>query len=169
MPMPPLPARFDGEAEPLPIDLHMHSTASDGALPPAELLALCRARGLTHVALTDHDTLAGVAEAAAAAEREGLTLIPGTELSTRWRGHNIHVVGLLPKGARGALVAGLAAQASAREQAGSERPLGRPDFARALVAAGLVPDLATAFRKHLGDGKAGDVKSHWPELGEAVA
>lgn len=193
MPMPPLPARFDGEAEPLPIDLHMHSTASDGALPPAELLALCRARGLTHVALTDHDTLAGVAEAAAAAEREGLILIPGTELSTRWRGHNIHVVGLLPKGARGALVAGLAAQASAREQrahkiaerlekvgladalarareqAGSERPLGRPDFARALVAAGLVPDLATAFRKHLGDGKAGDVKSHWPELGEAVA
>ena len=193
MPMPSLPARFEGEPEPLSVDLHMHSTASDGALAPAALVALCKARGLTHMALTDHDTLAGVAEAAAAAEREGLTLIPGTELSTRWRGHNIHVVGLLPEGACGALVQGLAAQAEAREQrahkiaerlekvgladalaqareqAGSERPLGRPAFARALVAAGLVPDIATAFKKHLGDGKAGDVKSHWPELGEAVA
>ena len=104
------------------------------------------------------------------------------------------MVGLLPQGVRGALVQGLEAQAEgreqraykiaerlekkvglvdalarAREQAGSERPLGRPDFARALVAAGLVPDIATAFKKHLGDGKAGDVKSHWPALGEAVA
>lgn len=193
MPMSPLPARFEGDPEPLTIDLHMHSTASDGALSPEALLALCKARGLTHVALTDHDTLAGVPEAAAAAAREGLTLIPGAELSTQWRGHNIHVVGLLPEGVRGPLAEGLAAQAEARErralkiaerleklgledaltrareQAGSERPLGRPDFARALVAAGLVPDVATAFKKHLGDGKAGDVKSHWPGLSEAVA
>ncbi|MEQ5800922.1 PHP domain-containing protein [Halomonas sp. H10-9-1] len=192
MPMPPLPVRFEGDPEPLRIDLHMHSTASDGALPPAEVVALCAARGLTHMALTDHDTLEGVAEAAAAARREGLVLIAGTELSTQWRGIGIHVVGLLPDGARGPLVEGLAAQAEAREkrawtiasrmekigladalarareQAGSERPLGRPDFARALVAAGLVPDVATAFKKYLGDGKPGDVKALWPEIGEAV-
>ncbi|MDI5986399.1 PHP domain-containing protein [Halomonas sp. M4R5S39] len=192
MPMNALPARFEGESTPLPIDLHMHSTASDGALPPAEVVALCKARGLTHMALTDHDTMAGIDEAGAAAAREGIRLLPGTELSTRWAGINIHVVGLLPEGPRGTLVAGLAAQAvarearaeliarrleklglenallRAREQAGSPRPLGRPDFARALVAAGLVPDVATAFRKHLGNGKAGDVKTHWPELAEAV-
>lgn len=192
MPMYPLPARFEGDPAPLSIDLHMHSTASDGALPPAELVSLCRARGLTHLALTDHDTVAGVAEASAAATREGLVLIPGTELSTRWAGINIHVVGLLPRGARGPLVEGLASLAEARtrraeriaermekvgladalqrarEQAGSDRPLGRPDFARALVAAGLVPDIGTAFKKHLGDGKAGDVKALWPELAEAV-
>ncbi|PXX98273.1 PHP domain-containing protein [Halomonas sp. LBP4] len=192
MPMNALPARFEGESSPLSIDLHMHSTASDGALPPADVVALCKARGLTHMALTDHDTMAGIEEARVAAEREGIRLLPGTELSTRWAGINIHVVGLLPEGAKGSLVEGLEAQAvarearaeliaqrmetlglenalsRAREQAGSPRPLGRPDFARALVAAGLVPDVATAFRKHLGNGKAGDVKAHWPELAEAV-
>ncbi|WP_151443726.1 PHP domain-containing protein [Halomonas lysinitropha] len=191
MPMSALPVRFEGE--PLTIDLHMHSTASDGALPPAEVVALCRARGLTHMALTDHDTMDGIAEAQAAASREGIRLIPGTELSTQWRGINIHVVGLLPDGPQGDLVAGLAAQAQARErrslkiaerlekvglsdalarareQAGSPRPLGRPDFARALVAAGLVPDIGTAFKKHLGNGKAGDIKAHWPFLSRVVA
>ncbi|MDI5919747.1 PHP domain-containing protein [Halomonas sp. LR5S13] len=191
MPMPALPVRFEGE--PLTIDLHMHSTASDGALPPAEVVALCRARGLTHMALTDHDTMDGIAQAQAAASREGIRLIPGTELSTQWRGINIHVVGLLPDGPQGDLVAGLAAQAQARErrslkiaerlekvgltdalarareQAGSPRPLGRPDFARALVAAGLVPDIGAAFKKHLGNGKAGDIKAHWPFLSTAVA
>lgn len=192
MPMNVLPTRFEGEPEPLTVDLHMHSTASDGALSPEALVALCKARGLTHMALTDHDTLAGVAAARVAAEREGIRLLPGTELSTRWQGVNIHVVGLLPAGVGDALASGLAAQAEARErraeliaarlekvglddalararaQAGEERPLGRPDFARALVAAGLVPDIATAFKKHLGDGKAGDVKALWPELAEAV-
>ncbi|WP_299236888.1 PHP domain-containing protein [uncultured Halomonas sp.] len=192
MPMSPLPLRFEGDPAPLRIDLHMHSTASDGALSPMDLVALCAAQGLTHMALTDHDTLEGVAEAAEAARREGLVLIPGTELSTQWRGIGIHVVGLLPEGVKGALVEGLEAQAvarvkrartiasrmekiglddalaRAREQAGSERPLGRPDFARALVAAGVVPDVATAFKKYLGAGKPGDVKALWPDMAEAV-
>ncbi|MCA1770288.1 MAG: PHP domain-containing protein [Halomonas sp.] len=193
MPMPRLPARFEGDPELLPIDLHMHSTASDGALSPEALVTLCRERGLTHMALTDHDTLAGIPEATAAAGLQGIVLMAGSELSTQWRGHNIHVVGLLPRGARGPLVEGLASQAQARnrralkiaerlekigladalararEQAGSERPLGRPDFARALVAAGLVPDVGIAFKKHLGNGKAGDVKSLWPHIAEAVS
>ncbi|MDR5900773.1 PHP domain-containing protein [Halomonas icarae] len=192
MPMSPLPLRFEGDPAPLSIDLHMHSTASDGALSPMDLVALCAAQGLTHMALTDHDTLDGVAEAAEAARHEGLVLIPGTELSTQWRGIGIHVVGLLPEGVKGALVEGLEAQAvarvkrartiasrmekiglddalaRAREQAGSERPLGRPDFARALVAAGVVPDVATAFKKYLGAGKPGDVKALWPDMAEAV-
>ncbi len=56
----------------------------------------------------------------------------------------------------------------AREQAGSDRPLGRPDFARALVAEGMVADWATAFKRYLGSGKKGDVKAHWPEISDAV-
>ncbi len=185
----PLPAALEGVGG---IDLHMHSTASDGALPPAELMALCHARGLARLALTDHDTVAGVAEAQEAARILGLRVLPAAELSTQWRGMNIHVVALLPRGVRGSLEAGLAAQAEARkaraeeiarrleklglddalararEQAGSERPLGRPDFARALVAAGLTPDIKTAFKKHLGSGKPGDVKAHWPFIPTAV-
>ncbi|NIC05037.1 PHP domain-containing protein [Billgrantia bachuensis] len=192
MPKPCLPERFVGDPIPLGVDLHMHSTASDGALAPAEVVALCAERGVTLMALTDHDTVAGVAEASEAARRLGVGLLPAAELSTRWQGIGIHVVGLLPQGARGALGEGLEAQArardaraeviarrmekvglddalaKAREQAGPYRPLGRPDFARALVAAGLVPDMATAFRKHLGSGKAGDVKAHWPVLAEVV-
>lgn len=191
MPMNALPERFEGEA--LSIDLHMHSTASDGALSPEALVEACAARGLTHMALTDHDTVAGVERASVAGERHGVVVLPGTELSCQWRGLNIHVVGLLPAGVRGELAAGLEYQAEARErravqiaarmeriglanalerareQAGSDRPLGRPDFARALVAAELVPDMATAFRRHLGNGKAGDIKAHWPPLSTVVA
>jgi predicted metal-dependent phosphoesterase TrpH len=190
--MPHLPEHFAGDPGPLGVDLHMHSTASDGALPPADVVALCAERGVTLMALTDHDTVAGVSEAAAAAKRLGVCLLPASELSTRWQGIGIHVVALLPQGAHGALAEGLDAQAEAREaraaviaqrmeklgldnalarareQAGPHRPLGRPDFARALVAAGLVPDVGTAFRKHLGSGKAGDVKAHWPALADVV-
>lgn len=170
----------------------MHSTASDGALAPADVVDLCASRGVRLMALTDHDTVAGVPEAAVAAKRHGIRLLPAAELSTRWQGISIHVVALLPQGSRGSLVEGLEtlaqaratravviaermeklglvdALSKARAQAGSERPLGRPDFARALVTAGLVPDMATAFRKYLGSGKAGDVKAHWPNLAEVV-
>ncbi|WP_275286287.1 PHP domain-containing protein [Halomonas elongata] len=190
MPMNALPERFEGEA--LSIDLHMHSTASDGALSPEALVDACAARGLTHMALTDHDTIAGVERASAAGRHHGVMVLPGTELSCQWRGLNIHVVGLLPSGVGGELASGLEHQAEARErralqiaarmerigldnaldrardQAGSDRPLGRPDFAKALVAAELVPDMATAFRRHLGNGKAGDIKAHWPVLSTVV-
>lgn len=192
MPMLSLPASFSGDPEPLGVDLHMHSTASDGALAPADVATLCAERGVRLMALTDHDSMAGIAEAQAAAGRLAVHLLPGTELSTLWSGIGIHVVGLLPRGAGGALAEGLLAQAEARESraavigqrlekiglpdalararelAGPHRPLGRPDFARALVAAGVVPDMAAAFKKHLGSGKAGDVKAHWPALREVV-
>ncbi|WP_435867749.1 PHP domain-containing protein [Halomonas salifodinae] len=193
MPMPDSSPLADSLAEVTGLDLHMHSTASDGALAPAALMALCQARGLTHLALTDHDTVDGVAEAHEAARELGLRLLPATELSSQWGGVNIHVVALLPEGAQGPLAEGLADQAraraaraeeiarrleaiglddalaKARAQAGSERPLGRPDFARALVAEGLVKDIGTAFRKYLGNGKRGDIKAHWPALETVVA
>jgi predicted metal-dependent phosphoesterase TrpH len=189
--MPRLPATFETDQR-YPVDLHMHSTASDGALTPTQLVTLCAERGLTHMALTDHDTMDGVAEAGQAAESAGICLLPGCELSTRWQGINIHMVALMPGGLQGPLVEGLIHQrearikradviaerlekagltdalAKAREQAGSDRPLGRPDFARALVADGMVADWASAFKRFLGSGKKGDVKAHWPEISDAV-
>lgn len=191
MPMPRLPATFETDQR-YPVDLHMHSTASDGALTPTQLVTLCAERGLTHMALTDHDTMDGVAEAGQAAASAGVCLLPGCELSTRWQGINIHMVALMPGGLQGPLVEGLIHQrearikradviaerlekagltdalAKAREQAGSDRPLGRPDFARAMVADGMVADWASAFKRFLGSGKKGDVKAHWPEISDAV-
>ncbi|RUR34372.1 PHP domain-containing protein [Vreelandella nanhaiensis] len=186
-----LPAVFDADQR-YPVDLHMHSTASDGAMTPSDLVSLCAERGLTHMALTDHDTMDGIEEAGQAARQAGLCLVPGSELSTRWQGINIHVVALMPGGLQGPMVDGLERQRhariqraeviaqrleklgledaleKARQQAGSDRPLGRPDFARALVAEGLVADWATAFKRYLGSGKKGDVKAHWPEISEVV-
>ena len=77
-----------------PIALHRHSTASDGRLAPRELVVLLAQRGVKVFALTDHDTVAGLPEAAAAAAEHGLHLLPGTELSAEWLGRTIHVVGL---------------------------------------------------------------------------
>lgn len=174
------------------VDLHLHSTSSDGKLSPTELADLCHARGMTHVALTDHDTLDGVEEARQRCRHHGIHLMAAAELSCQWRGIALHIVALLPHGTSRALDAGLASLVHARElrsreiahrlekvglddglararrEAGSERPLGRPDFAAALVSAGVVPDIKTAFKRYLGAGKRGDVRMHWPELATVV-
>ncbi|WP_372927309.1 PHP domain-containing protein, partial [Marinobacter sp.] len=76
------------------IDLHCHSTASDGALSPEDLVRRAGERGVTHLALTDHDTIAGLKEAGTAAQATGISLVAGTELSCLWRSHTIHIVGL---------------------------------------------------------------------------
>ncbi len=76
------------------IDLHCHSTASDGALSPAALVERAAEKGVTHLALTDHDTLDGIAEARVAARKANICLISGIELSCVWRKHTIHIVGL---------------------------------------------------------------------------
>jgi len=189
LPLTALPETLDGIRG---VDLHMHSTASDGKLSPTELANLCHARGLTHVALTDHDTIDGVDEARQQCERHGISLISAAELSCQWRGIGIHIVALLPRGVSPNFTSGLELLSRAREmrsreiahrlekiglqdglakarlEAGSERPLGRPDFAAALVTAGLVPDRKAAFKRYLGTGKRGDVKMHWPELTTVV-
>ncbi|MCK7543214.1 PHP domain-containing protein [Marinobacter bryozoorum] len=182
--------------QPIPqcIDLHCHSTASDGALSPGELIARASGQGVTHLALTDHDTLEGTAAAREAAARHGLTLINGIELSCVWRKLTIHVVGLdMREGDTGFAErvatqqanrwkrAGAIADKLVRHVTGCERTIfdqataqaggdvpGRPHFAKALVEAGLVKDQAQAFRKYLGSGKPGDVKAFWPELEEVV-
>lgn len=76
------------------IDLHVHSTASDGTCSPSEVVALAAAAGLSAIALTDHDTVDGVPEALAAAESHSVRVIPGAELSALWHEKEIHILGL---------------------------------------------------------------------------
>ena len=76
------------------VDLHTHSLASDGSLSPAQVVAEAKAEGLSAVALTDHDTMAGISEAVEAAKNSGIECIPGIELSTTWNSTDVHIVGL---------------------------------------------------------------------------
>src|SRR5918999_4115202 len=76
------------------VDLHLHSTASDGLLAPAAVVAAARSVGLVAIALTDHDTVDGVAEARHAAERDGMRMIAGIELSAEEDADEVHVLGL---------------------------------------------------------------------------
>jgi len=173
------------------IDLHCHSTASDGALTPEDLVARAAEQGVSHLALTDHDTIAGLAQAHARGQELGLSLISGVELSCVWRSHTIHVVGLDFDEADPAFLKALAQQNDNRWRrarliadklarlkvdgllekatalAGGDVP-GRPHFAQVLVEAEVVPKIAHAFKRNLGSGKPGDVKACWPELSEVV-
>jgi hypothetical protein len=179
------------QQSPLCIDLHCHSTASDGALSPADLLARAHEKGVSHLALTDHDTLNGLGSARLAAQDYNIELISGVELSCVWRSHTIHIVGLdfaeddpqflarlQQQNANRHARAGVIVERLARlkvdnllehatKHAGGDVP-GRPHFAQALVDAGVVKNIAQAFKRHLGAGKPGDVKAYWPELEEVV-
>ena len=171
------------------VDFHTHTSASDGALAPAELLARAREAGIAELAITDHDTLAGYRAAAPLAR--DLVLHAGVELSCQWSGATVHVVGLGMRVDDPTLTAGLEILQSARRQRAEtiadrlasrgfpgalegaraiagQSQLGRPHFARWLVAAGHLPDEATAFKRYLGRGKAGDVKVFWPTLAEVT-
>ena len=179
------------------VDLHMHSTASDGALAPGELMARAAAAGIDLVALTDHDGVDGLAESQAAAAQLGMNWVSGVELSAQWQGHTVHVLGYGFDVQSPVLLEALAAVRDGRRQraeqiatrlaakrmpgalegalaiqqaTGSDlgSPPARPHFADWMVQAGYVRDRAEAFRKWLGAGKLGDIKQHWPELSEAV-
>lgn len=174
------------------VDLHLHSTASDGTLDPAELVTHVAACGVTLMALTDHDTVAGVEAAAGAARERGIGFVAGVELSAAWRGRAIHVLGLSVDPSQAALARALAGQQALREaraeaiaakldaagapgaraleviRAAGSLPT-RTHFARQLVAFGAAADAGAAFDRWLGRGKPGHVKSEWPELAEATA
>jgi hypothetical protein len=150
------------------VDLHTHSRVSDGTEAPGEVVAQARAAGLAAIALTDHDTTAGWAEALEAATRIGLGLIPGVELSTRIEWRSVHVLGYLVDPGHPGLVAETARIREARrsrarrivERIGVDYPLvwsdvlaqttpgstvGRPHIADALVALGIESDRSAAF------------------------
>lgn len=159
----------------MPADLHLHSTASDGLQPPSEVVAAAAAAGLTTIALTDHDTAAGWAEAAAAARRLGLTLLPGAEFSCAIDGISVHLLSYLHDPGHPELAAELDRiradrverarrmvrliavdyplswdDVLAHAQAGAT--VGRPHIADAMVARGYLADRAAAFASVLHTG-----------------
>jgi hypothetical protein len=173
------------------IDLHTHSSCSDGSLTPAALVARAASAGVEVLALTDHDTVAGVEAAREAALATGVQLIPGVEISASWRAQSIHVLGLWIDPAAAELCAALREQATRRGLrmrkicarlaavglpgdrllAAVEAQPGLPTrahLASALVAEGIVSRTDDAFRKYLGRGKAAHIAAEWPALAEVV-
>lgn len=174
------------------VDLHTHSLCSDGALAPALLVERAAQAGVGLLALTDHDTTAGLDEAHAAAARAGIRLVPGVEISASWRFQTVHVLGLWIDPSSAALRAALHRQGERRRErmrriCASLSGLGLPGadlladveanagvptrshLAAALLARGLVRRPEDAFRKYLGRGKAAHAAADWPPIEEAVA
>ncbi len=154
------------------IDLHTHSRASDGSMTPSELIAHAVERGLSALALTDHDSVAGNAEAASAAGRAGIRFIPGVELDISWKRGECHVLGLglaRPSASLNALLEGQVMARNARNAeivslmrkdgididlervaalAGGD-VVGRPHFAEYLVSVKKVKNRQQAFDRYL--------------------
>lgn len=176
----------------LNIDLHCHSTASDGVLSPAELLAHAASLGVNVLALTDHDAVDGLCEAKKAADQYGISLINGIEISVTWRKRTLHIVGLDINPDYRPLLEGIRdiyerrierARNIARElsmygiegsyegaysYAGEGRLIGRTHFARFLVARGYAKDIKTVFKKFLTKGKPGYIHHEWVSLPQAI-
>ena len=172
------------------IDLHSHSTASDGRLTPAKLVELATRRGLSVLALTDHDTTAGLEEAQNACLAAGLTFVPGIEWEVQHTGE-FHLLGLglqdwggkfqkavaILQGLREdrnrkifskMLQAGMRGHFEDIEELAEGGVVGRPHFARWLVARGKVKTIQEAFTHFLGRGKLFWEPKAGLELSQAV-
>jgi predicted metal-dependent phosphoesterase TrpH len=154
------------------VDLHLHSTCSDGRLDPVGLVTEVQRAGMLGLALTDHDTLAGLPAAAAAASAAGLLFVPGTELTCEFEGAEIHLLGYGLDPTHGPLLEAMAEEAEIRKSRAhnilqrlarmgihlelgelrqSPGPIGRPHIAEALVQRGVCRDLKAAFELYLGN------------------
>ncbi len=173
------------------IDLHCHSHFSDGSLSPDMLLERALQEGIRVLALTDHDTIAGLAPLHEAARYADIKIINGIELSTRWKKHDIHILGLNISPEENSLRALIVQQNESRihrakkiaaclldcgvqdayqkacNLAGHER-VGRPHFAQILVNEGLAIDMQAAFKRYLGRGHSAYVPTEWLSVAEAV-
>ncbi len=157
------------------IDLHTHSTESDGTFCPEELIAEAKAAGLSAIALTDHDTVSGIPAARAKANALGIEFVPGVELSTTYREKEVHVVGLFIDENNPTLCSKLAEFRRCRDERNekmvaalqregfsitmeelmAENPdcvVTRANIARFLVNHGELDNLSEAFHKYIGDG-----------------
>lgn len=172
-------------------DLHSHSTSSDGELSPTDLVKYAHDKGVTELALTDHDNTAGIAEARLQADQLGMNLINGVEVSSIWNNRLVHIVGLNFDTENQALQKGLADLRKQREERGEKigrrleklgicgalagarqfsngQILSRTHFARYLVESGVVKNPNEAFKKYLGDGKPACVTSEWASMEQTV-
>lgn len=157
------------------VDLHMHSTASDGVYSPTELMHRVKEAGLRAVALTDHDTTEGIEEAAHTAQALAVEFIPGIELNSDVSGGEVHILGYYLEYQRPAFQAILKVLRDARVRRGermverlneegvsitwervreiAQGSVGRPHIAQALMEAGYVKSINEAFEKYIGNGK----------------
>ncbi|WP_434547519.1 RNase RNM [Pectobacterium brasiliense] len=174
-------------------DLHSHTTASDGLLTPTALVSRAVDMRVSVLAITDHDTTAGLDEAqdAVAQQRLPLRLIPGVEISTLWENHEIHIVGLGMDSAHPALTRLLQQQAECRQSraeqiaarleknripdalAGAQRlatggQITRAHFARYLIELGIAANMNQVFKKYLAKGKIGYVPPQWCTIPQAI-
>jgi predicted metal-dependent phosphoesterase TrpH len=173
------------------IDLHSHTTASDGTFSPAQLVDEAGRAGVHTLGITDHDTFSGYDQAVPLARRAGLELVCGIELSTKLRGHSVHLLGYFLDDSTPAdfrnWIGDL--QASRRErnvrlvarlrelglditleevQARGGGMTGRPHFAQLLLEKGYVSSLQQAFDDYLDESAKGYVTRREPEFAEAV-
>ena len=172
-------------------DLHSHSTASDGTLDPAGLVEKAHFAGVDVLALTDHDTLDGLAEAAQAVSELDLSLIPGVEISVTWQAMTIHVLGLNVDPLNQALSDGLQELQKVRDWRAAEisrklankgipgalegadrfrkgKILSRTHFAYFLVEAGYAASVRDVFKRFLVKGKPGYVHNEWVSMPRAL-
>jgi len=174
------------------IDLHSHSTISDGLLTPTELILRAAAQGVRVLALTDHDDVAGLDEARTAAVEAGIALVNGVEISVTWNNRSVHIVGLridpdseplrqglekirTGRGERAKLIAAELDKAGiegslegAYAYAANPSIISRTHFARFLVEKGVVKDTRTVFKKYLVKGKPGYVTHRWADYADAI-
>ena len=174
------------------VDLHCHSTASDGVLSPTEVVRRAAGNGVDLLSLTDHDDLSGQAEAAEAARQLGMQFVTGVEISLEWGGGQVHLLGYSVDTSNAALIAGLESihlgrierakrMAAALEKIGiggcfdgamryAENPLviSRAHFARYLVEQRVCKDVRSVFDAYLVPGKPGYVEHLWPTLAESL-
>jgi predicted metal-dependent phosphoesterase TrpH len=159
------------------IDLHVHTTASDGTMCPRDVVSLAAMLGLKAIAITDHDTMAGLQEAGEAGELLGVTIVPGIELSTDYQGKDVHVLGYFLDDKAPALQEYIAWVRTARqtrnekileklrhkgydisltqlEETYPNAVLGRPHIAQELQKLGAVQNVSEAFRRYLGQGRS---------------
>jgi predicted metal-dependent phosphoesterase TrpH len=172
-------------------DLHLHSTASDGAVAPAEVARRALAAGLAVVALTDHDTIAGVGAAREAGSALGLRVLAGCEFSVSAPWGELHLLayclpehdsdlndflavqrshrtGRMVEIVRRLNAAGIAVETNDVHAIAGAGAIGRPHVARALVARGVVRDLPEAFDRFLAQGRAAYVPKQLPTIAEVT-
>ncbi len=173
------------------IDPHAHTLASDGTCSPTELVETALRAGLTHVGITDHDTLAGWEEAERTAHSLGVGLIRGAEVSATWQRRSVHILALLPDPENAALAASFERTRKSRENRieemvaamardfpqlsfeavaarGRGGTLGRPHLADELVALGYVPTRSAAFESILSPSGPYYVPQDVPDVTHAV-
>ncbi len=173
------------------IDLHNHSYYSDGALSPSEVVCLAKESGCGVFALTDHDTTDGLTEAQQAADKQGLKLIHGVEISAMWSNMTIHIVGLnidkdnsmlqeglkqhqnfrkirAKKMANGLSGAGVIGAMEKTQQLAKTEMITRTHFAQMLVQEGICKDMKSVFRRFLTGKKPGGVKGQWAQFDEVI-